>query len=345
MIGTEVVSARYVCDGYESDGAPTGLHVALYHCSSTRSVRGNALVSRPLLWLSEQERFRRFVVRSRLTRPVVDRFVAGDSIDDAVHAITDLNGSGIGGILDLLGEEVSRPEEAEAAAADYLAAIKRIETDGIDTTVSVKLTQLGLAFDKGACIDHLRRLAAETAVVGSSIEIDMEKSEHVVDTLDVYRVLQADYPDMRVAMQAYLRRTPVDLETLVGLRPRVRLVKGAYAEPHDIAFGSRKEVDRQFRFLTTWLFERGTEPAIATHDDALVAHAQRMAETTGCGKRGFEVQLLFGVRRDLQERLVREGYRVKVYVPYGSAWYPYLMRRIAERPANLRFFLRSVLGR
>jgi proline dehydrogenase len=303
------------------------------------------LVSRSLLWLADQQRFQRFVVSSRLTRPVVDRFIAGDTADDAVRAIKDLNSAGIGGILDLLGEGVSRPEQAESAAADYLAAIKRIETDGIDTTVSVKLTQLGLAFDKGGCIDHLRRLAAEAAAVGSSIEIDMEQSDFAVDTLDVYRVLQPDYPELRVAMQAYLRRTPVDLETMAALRPRVRLVKGAYAEPPDIALGTRKEIDRQFTFLTTWLFERGTEPAIASHDDALIAHARRTAEAMGRGKGGFEIQMLFGVRRDLQERLAREGYRVKVYVPFGSAWYPYLMRRMAERPANLRFFLRSVIGR
>jgi proline dehydrogenase len=303
------------------------------------------LVSRSLLWLSDQERFRRFVVSSRLTRPVVDRFVAGDSVDDAIRAIRELNSAGIGGILDLLGEGVSRPEEVQAAADDYLLAIKRIEAEAVDTTVSVKPTQLGLAFDKGGCIDHLRRLAAEAAAIGSSIEIDMEQSDHVVDTLDVYRVLQPDYPDLRVAMQAYLRRTPVDLETMAALRPRVRLVKGAYAEPPELAFSSRKEVDRQFSFLTTWLFERGCEPAIASHDDALIEHALRTAEVTGEGKRGFEIQMLFGVRRDLQERLAQQGYRVKVYVPFGSAWYPYLMRRMAERPANLRFFLRSVLGR
>jgi proline dehydrogenase len=303
------------------------------------------LVSRTLLWLADQQRFRRFIVNSRLTRPVVDRFVAGDTADDAVRAIKSLNASGIGGILDLLGEGVTRPEEAESAAADYLAAIKRIETDALDTTVSVKLTQLGLAFDKGGCIDHLRRLAAEAAAVGSSIEIDMEQSDFVVDTLDVYRVLQADFPDIRVAMQAYLRRTPVDLEAMAGLRPRVRLVKGAYAEPHDIALGTRKEIDRQFMFLTTWLFERGSVPAIGSHDDALLAHARWTAENVGYARDGFEIQMLFGVRRDLQERLAQEGYRVKVYVPFGSAWYPYLMRRIAERPANLRFFLRSVIGR
>lgn len=300
------------------------------------------MISRTLLWAAEQRWVKRFIVRSRLTRPVVDRFVAGETLEDAVEAIRELNASGMAGILDLLGEGVSNRDDAEAAAADYLSAIKRIETDRLDTTVSVKLTQLGLAFDKGACIDHLRRLAAEAVVVGSAIEIDMEQSRYVVDTLDVYRVLQIDYPDLRVAMQAYLRRTPVDLETMAALRPRVRLVKGAYAEPHDVAFGSRKEVDRQYMFLTDWLFERGTEPAIASHDGKLIEHAKRVAEATGKGRGGFEIQMLYGVRRELQERLARDGYRVKVYVPFGSAWYPYLMRRMGERPANVRFFLRAL---
>jgi proline dehydrogenase len=301
------------------------------------------LVSRTLLWAAEQHRVRRFIVSSRVTRPVVDRFVAGDTLEEAVAAIRTLNASGIGGILDLLGEGVTNPEGAEAAAAEYLAAIKRIEVDHVVTTVSVKLTQLGLAFDKGACIDHVRRLAAEAAAVGSSLEIDMEQSRYVVDTLDVYRVLQADYPDLRVAMQSYLRRTPVDLETLASLRPRVRLVKGAYAEPPEAAFQHRGEIDRQYMFLTSWLFERGSRPAIASHDDRLIEHAKRVAAASGKGKDDFEIQMLYGVRRELQSALARDGYQVKVYVPFGSAWYSYLMRRMAERPANLRFFLRALV--
>ena len=301
------------------------------------------MISRTLLWAAEQPRIKSFVRSARLTRPVVKRFVAGDTLDDAVRAIKDLNSKGIGGILDFLGEGVTNPEEADAAAGDYLAAIKRIETDAIDTTVSVKLTQLGLAFDKGACIDHLRRIAAEAAAAGSSVEVDMEQSAFVVDTLDVYRVLQADYADMRVAVQAYLRRTPVDLETMVAMRPRIRLVKGAYAEPDDIAFQSRKEIDRQYAFLIDWLFERGSHPAIASHDGKLIAHAKRVAAACGAGRDGFEIQMLYGVRRDLQQELARSGHRVRTYVPYGWAWYPYLTRRIAERPANLRFFLRALV--
>lgn len=287
----------------------------------------------------------KLVTRSRLTRSVVDRFVAGYALDDAIDAIVDLNGKRVGGILDLLGEGVSDPEGAAAAADDYLVAIKRIQESGVDTTVSVKLTQLGLAFDKGACIDHLRRLAAEATAAGTTVEIDMEQSDYVSDTLDVYRLLHADHPELRIAMQAYLRRTPIDLEMMAGIKPKVRLVKGAYAEPENVAFRKRAEIDAQFAFLTDWLFRRGTMPAIASHDGELLDHATTTAAQNNVGKDDFEIQMLYGVRSELQESLAAQGYKVRCYVPYGSAWYPYLTRRIAERPANLRFFLRALIRR
>lgn len=296
-----------------------------------------------LLWASENARVQKMVTEGKLTQHAVHRFIAGDNLEDAIEVIKDLNARGIGGILDLLGEGVADHAGAEAAADEYLASIKRIEETGIDTTVAVKLTQLGLALDKGACIDHLRRLAAEAQAIGATVEIDMEQSDFVFDTLDVYRLLHSDFPDLRVAMQAYLRRTPVDLETLAALKPKVRLVKGAYAEPEDLAFQKKVEIDSQYRFITDWLFERGTEPGIATHDGGLIDHARRAADARGLGRDSFEIQMLYGIRRELQEKLASQGYRVRVYVPFGSAWYPYLMRRMAERPANLRFFLRALV--
>ena len=303
------------------------------------------MLGRMLLWAAEKDRVQHMISEGKLTRNVVNRFVAGDHLDDAVAVIKDLNARGIGGILDLLGEGVTDPDGAQAAADEYLRSIERIADTEIDTTVTVKPTQLGLAFDKGACIDHLRRLAAEAQAIKATVEIDMEQSDYVVDTLDVYRLLHADFPDLRVAIQAYLRRTPVDLETLAALKPKVRLVKGAYAEPDGLAFQKKTEIDNQYRFLTDWLFERGTDPGIATHDSSLIDHARRAAERTGAGKEGFEIQMLYGIRRDLQEELAGRGYRVRVYVPFGSAWYPYLMRRMAERPANLRFFMRAMAGK
>lgn len=282
------------------------------------------------------------VTEGDLTRNVVNRFVAGNELEDAIQVIKDLNSRGIGGILDLLGEGVSNADEANAAAQEYLASIKRIEETGVDTTVSVKLTQLGLAFDKGQCIDHLRRLSAEAAAIGTTIEVDMEQSSFVSDTLDVFRLLNTDFEGLRLAMQAYLRRTPLDLETMASSRPKIRLVKGAYAEPPELAFQGKKEVDRQYQFLTDWLFEKGSDPGIATHDTELIENAVRAAQRVGVGKEGFEIQMLYGVRRDYQDQLAKDGYRVRVYVPFGSAWYPYLMRRMAERPTNLRLFLRAL---
>ncbi|CAN5617190.1 proline dehydrogenase [soil metagenome] len=301
------------------------------------------MLGRLWLWVAEKPRIERLVTKSKLTEGIVNRFIAGDDLEDALDAIRVLNAKGIGGILDLLGEGVTDPEGAQSAADDYLRAIKRVEETGVDTTISVKPTQLGLSFDKGQCIDHLRRIAAEAAAIDMRVEIDVEQSEFVLDTLDVFRIMQADYPDMRQAIQAYLRRTPIDLETFSGVKPRIRLVKGAYSEPDEIAFKKRSEIDNQFRFLTDWLFEKGTDPGIATHDSKLIDYARFAAVRTGAGKKGFEIQMLYGVRAKLQEDLVGQGYRVRTYVPYGSAWYPYLMRRIAERPANLLFFLRTLV--
>lgn len=308
-----------------------------------RERRCLGLLGRALLWASEQQRIQRLVTQGKLTKGVVERFVAGDHLEDALEAIRGLNALGIGGILDLLGEGVGDPDGAQAAADEYLTSIKRIEETGIDTTVTVKLTQLGLHFDKGACIDHLRRLAAEAEAAGTYVEIDMEQSEYTFDTIDIYRNLHEDFPGLRIAIQAYLRRTPVDLETMAPLRPKVRLVKGAYAEPEAVAFQRNKEIEGQYRFITEWLFERGTDPGIATHDDALIDHARLQAEQRGMAKDSFEIQMLYGIRRDRQEELARLGYRIRTYVPFGAAWYPYLMRRMAERPANLRFFLRALV--
>jgi proline dehydrogenase len=307
--------------------------------------RTQSLLDRALLWASEKERVQRFATQSRLARRVVERFVAGEDLEDAIEVIKRLNARGIGGILDLLGEGVTDPAGASSAADEYLHSIKRIDETGIDTTVSVKLTQLGLAFDKGACIDHLRRLTAEATAIGTTVEIDMEQSEHVSDTLDVYRLLRADFEDLRLAIQAYLRRSAADLEAMADLRPKIRLVKGAYSEPESIAFKKRMEIDGQYAWLIDWLFAKGSDPAVATHDHRLIDHAKQAAALAGATKQEFEIQMLYGIRRDLQEQLADDGYRTRVYVPFGSAWYPYLMRRLAERPANLRFFARALVGK
>jgi len=297
------------------------------------------------LWASEKPRIQRFVSEGKLTRSVVRRFVAGEDVSEAIDAIKLLNAKDIGGILDLLGEGVTDPAGAKSAFEEYLASIKQIEATGVDTTVSVKLTQLGLSFDRGACIEYIRILASEGQAVGTSIEIDMEQSEYVPETLTVFETIRRDFPETRLAIQAYLRRTAVDLADLgAEMPPRIRLVKGAYSEPPELAFQKRSEIDAQFKYLTDWLFAKGADPAIATHDAALIEHAKRAAARSGGSTKSFEIQMLYGIRRDLQTQLAEQGHRVNVYVPFGSAWYPYLMRRIAERPANLRFFLRALAG-
>ena len=302
------------------------------------------MLGRALLWASESPRMQRFVSTSRLSRPVVERFVAGDTLADAVRAIEQLNTSSIGGILDLLGEGVSEPSEADQAAEEYLASVAAIRESGIRTTISVKLTQLGLAFEPERCVERLRGVIRAAEELGVGIEVDMEQLEFVGPTLEVYRTLREDHEDVRLAIQAYLRRTLSDLESLADLKPKVRLVKGAYSEEPEHAFQKRSEIDAHYKELIDWLFEHGSEPAIGSHDGAMIAHAQQAAERTGVGKDGFEIQMLYGIRRDYQESLAADGYRVKVYVPFGAAWYPYLMRRMAERPANLRFVLRAMVG-
>jgi proline dehydrogenase len=320
------------------------------HASISGSARrapesDGSVLGRALLWASESRRLQRFVSKSKLSRPVVRRFVAGDRLDDAVAAIRELNARGIGGILDLLGEGVADPAGAEQATQEYARSIEAIVESGIDTTVSIKLTQLGMAFDEDQCLSHVKALAQATADAGTLLEIDMEQVEYVDATLRVFRALREEHEGVRLAIQSYLRRTQADLEAMADLKPRIRLVKGAYSEDPAVAFQSKAEIDAEYRRLAEWLFGKGQDPGIASHDGALIDHAQQTAERTGAGKQGFEYQFLYGVRRDLQDQLVREGYRVRVYVPFGAAWYHYLMRRMAEHPANLKFFLRAVVGR
>jgi proline dehydrogenase len=276
---------------------------------------------------------------------MVHRFVAGDQLEDAVQVTQQLNQRRIGGILDLLGEGVTDSAGAAEATAHYRESAAVIPTRGLDATISVKLSQLGLTIDRDTCLANLGQILQQARELGVTVEVDMEQSELVPQTLEVFRQCAPEYPQLRLAMQACLRRTPWDLEALAPLKPRVRLVKGAYSEPLEASIRSGSEVRAQYKFLTDWLFEHGTDPAFGTHDDACIEHAMAAATRTGAGQAGFEIQMLYGVRRDLQDRLANEGFRVRVYIPFGSAWYPYLMRRMAERPANLRFFARALIGR
>jgi proline dehydrogenase len=302
------------------------------------------MVNHLLLWASDSPRLERTITNSKMFGKLVHRFIAGDDLADALSAASDLNSRGIGGITDLLGEGVKDLTGATEASQEYLSAIAAIAEKKLDATVSLKLSQLGLILDPATCASNLAMILDRAQELGVGVEIDMEQSELVDATLKVFREAAEQHPETRLAIQANLRRTPSDLDAMAALKPRIRLVKGAYAEPIDKALHSKKEVDAQFRHLTNWLFEHGSLPAFGTHDLDCIEYAEKAAVRAGVGQKDFEIQMLYGIRRDLQESLVQKGYRVRVYIPYGSAWYPYLMRRMAERPSNMVFFLRSVVG-
>ena len=303
------------------------------------------MVNRVLMWAAGSPRLQRQVTQNPIARRAAHRFVAGERLDEALDVATTLGSRQIGSILDLLGEGVTDLSGADHAVAEYAAAAKAIAARGLDAEISIKLSQRGQTVDRDACVAHLEEILDQAEAVGAPVEIDMEDSSLVPDTLAQFREVATAHPRTRIAIQAALRRTPVDLEALASLEPRVRLVKGAYAEPVERAHQGKAEIRAQFAYLTGWLFEHGTDPAFGTHDDQLIAHARDAAVRAGRGPEEYEFQFLYGIRRDLQKRLVDDGHRVRVYIPFGSAWYPYLTRRMAERPANLVFFLRALVGR
>ena len=298
-----------------------------------------------LLWAAGNPRLERTITENPILSKAVHRFVPGERLDEALEAATRLNADRIGGILDLLGEGVTDLAGASKAVEQYLEATEAIADRGLDATISIKLSQLAQTVDRSACVANLRQILDRAQAVGVPVEIDMEDSSLVSDTLEHFREAASQHPQVRVAIQAMLRRTPLDLEGLASLKPRVRLVKGAYAEPVELAQRRKKDVTAQYKFLTDWLFEHGGDPAFGTHDDELIAYAGAAAAKAGKGPADYEIQMLYGIRRDLQHKLAHDGHRVRVYIPFGSAWYPYFMRRMAERPANLQFFLRSLAGR
>lgn len=276
-------------------------------------------------------------------RAVAERFVAGDDLDEASDVTRTLNAAGLTVSLDLLGEEVRDLSAAESARDAYLESIDRISAAGLDANVSIKLTQLGLSLDRALAVDSVEALAGRAARAGTTVTIDMEASEFTEATVDIYADAQERHGNLGLCLQAYLHRTPADLERLLPLGGHIRLCKGAYVESPSIAFTSRAEVDAAFaRLLEPLMSDERVKPAIATHDDDLIQLAIRHADHRSAP---WEMQMLYGVRPNLQADLVRQGVSVRIYVPFGSEWYAYLTRRMAERPANLAFFARALLGR
>jgi proline dehydrogenase len=298
-----------------------------------------------LLYLSEQPRVFRFVRSNGLARRFASRFVAGETIDTASAAVRELNSRGIMASLDLLGESVSRPGEAEAATGEIVATLDRIHSERLRSNVSIKLSQLGFDLDRGRCQANLRVILERARSLDIFVRIDMESSAYTQATLDLFeRDLQPACGDLvGVVIQSYLYRSAADVDRLISRRARIRLCKGAYQEPPEVAFPRKRDVDRSYVQLMERLLEHGNYPGIATHDAKLIAHARQFARRRAIGADRFEFQMLYGVRRDLQEELVRAGYNVRVYVPFGTQWYPYLLRRLAERPANIAFILGNMV--
>lgn len=281
--------------------------------------------------------------RTRVGRRVALRFVAGETLEDAVAAARRINDAGMTVSLDHLGEHVTDAAAAMTARDDYLACLDRIAAEGLYANISIKLTQLGMGFDDALCAASLDALARRAAAAGTTVTIDMEESAHTAATLRIYAVAQAEHGNLGVALQAYLRRTPDDLEFVIPLGGHIRLCKGAYDEPEAIAFRSREEVDAAYDRLTRVLMAaEGVLPAIGTHDEGRIVIAEELGAVR---RKPWEFQMLYGVRGKLQRELAAAGYRMRIYVPYGDGWYPYLTRRMAERPANLWFFLRALFGR
>lgn len=286
---------------------------------------------------------RRTIIESRAGRALARRFVAGDTLADGAAVAAELNRQGLLISLDLLGEEVEDRAGAQRAADEYVEALEQVQTDGLEANISVKLTQLGLAIDPDLAAAAIDRLAVAAGSSQTTITIDMEDSRYTESTVDIYADAQRRHGNLGVCLQAYLHRTSHDLERLLPLGGHIRLCKGAYLEPPDVALQRRTDIDGAFaRLLRTLMREPGVRPAIATHDPHLIGLTLDEAENRSAG---FEFQMLYGVRVDEQRRLVDGGHDVRIYLPYGSAWYPYLTRRLAERPANAWFFLRALFGR
>jgi proline dehydrogenase len=298
-----------------------------------------------LLWLSEQRKVFNFVRRNGVARKLASRFVAGETIEQGVRAARDLATRGITPSLDLLGESVHVGSEAIAARDQYLAMMDRMAAERVEVNVSVKLTQMGLDIGEDLCHANITLILEKARQLGGFVRLDMEGSDYTQRTLDFFtqRLFASYGKHCGVVIQSALRRSEADIDALIALKARVRLCKGAYLEPPEIAFPDKKDVDRNYVQLMERLLRKGNYPGIATHDEKIIQQARGIVEREGIGAERFEFQMLYGVRRDLQGRLHQQGFNMRVYIPFGTQWYPYLMRRLAERPANIAFILGNIV--
>jgi len=303
------------------------------------------MLRKSLLYLSHQPQIFRFVRNNGLAKKFASRFVAGETIASACDAVADLKTKGISASLDLLGESVTNEAEARETKTQYLALVDEMQRRGLEVNVSVKLTALGQDINDALCEENTRAILTKVKGYGGFLRLDMEGSPYTQRTVDFFsQRLYSDYRDnVGIVLQSALRRTLDDVEWSVAQQCRVRICKGAYLEPATVAFPQKSDVDANYVMAMHRLMERGRYPGLATHDEVIIAEAIRFAKEKGIAADRFEFQMLYGVRRDLQEKLVKEGWRVRCYVPFGTQWYPYLMRRLAERPANLAFITGNVV--
>jgi len=296
-----------------------------------------------LLFLSRQRWLRHWMETSSFAQPLTRRFIAGRTLDEELAVCRKLEAENVLATLDHLGENVSSVEESQATRDSYLEVLDRIAGARLSATISAKPTQLGLDLGEDVCLDNFSALVERARSLGSMVEVDMEASEYVERTLRIVSAVHQRHGSVRAVIQAYLYRSEGDIDRLNSLGIPVRLVKGAYREPASVAWPRKADVDTSFLRLTKQLLERGANPAIASHDAAIIEETVRWTRTHKIQPDRFEFQMLYGIRRDLQRQLVADGFRVRLYVPYGDAWYPYFMRRLAERPANVLFMARNLL--
>ncbi|HEY6122511.1 MAG TPA: proline dehydrogenase family protein [Pyrinomonadaceae bacterium] len=298
-----------------------------------------------LIYLSRREGLKEFATRFRPFKKLTTRFVAGETIDEAVASIREINAEGASASFDHLNESVEAANEAEQEVREYLRILTEIDKTGIRSNVSIKLTQFGLELDPELAFRNARRVVQEAASRSNFVRVDMEGSSVTQATLDIFKRLREEFGinDVGIVLQSYLRRTYDDTQQLLKLPARIRICKGAYNESPEVAFPDKKDVDSNYVRVMQLLLASGIYHGIATHDPKMIKATIDFAQKEGIAKDSFEFQMLFGVRRDLQRQLTKDGYNLRIYVPYGEHWYPYFMRRLAERPANIWFVLRNML--
>lgn len=302
-------------------------------------------LKRAIYALADSPRVTNWIAERGMRWGFARRFIAGETLEEALPAVEALRKQGMFVTLDLLGESVHDAAATEAATDAYCAVLDTIEARGRLASISLKPTQLGLAISPDLARRNIGRIAQRAAELDNFVRIDMEDSSTTAATLEVYKSLRPSYPNLGVVVQSYLYRTEADVRALNAIGAKLRLCKGAYKEPASVAFQDKADVDRNYVALAELLLQEGHSPAFATHDHRIIEHIVQYAERNGIGRDRFEFQMLYGVRRDYQQRIVDDGFSIRIYVPFGREWCPYFMRRIAERPANAMFVLRALVGR